>query len=207
MSSCFMVGIAGGSCVGKGYLCKQIQGSLPESDVRVLSMDSYYKDLSHIPMCERHTNNFDIPDALDIALLVKDLKELNSGGAVSIPVYDFETHTRTSQCDGVLAHGGIVLVEGLFALYWQEVRQLLSLKIFLDLDSEICLSRRIERDVTERGRTPQSVRQQFRQTVLPMYDRYVAPTRSYADIVLSGDTPVGELGAKVVELISEKMSI
>lgn len=203
MHPCFLIGIAGGSCVGKGYLCTYIQDHVFPWQSLILPIDAYYRDLSHIPSHQRNAHNFDVPDAIDQTLLIQHLGHLVSGGTVDVPEYDFATHTRSGKCRGVSAHGKIILVEGLFALYWEEVRQLLSAKVFLDLDSEKSLTRRIERDVRERGRSAESVKQQFRETVLPMYDRYIAPTRRFADLVLSADAPIAELGVKVAGLIPE----
>lgn len=149
-----IVGIAGGSCAGKGYLCHHLHAQFTPSKCSVLPMDCYYKDLFHLPLEERHASNFDHPDALDYELFQEHLKILISGGTVSMPVYDFRTHTRSiSNEKEIHARGKVLLVDGIFALYRSEISQLYDVKVFVDLDPEICLKRRIERDVQERGRT------------------------------------------------------
>ena len=170
-----------------------------------MPIDAYYRDLSHLSPKVRSVQNFDVPDAVEHALLIKHLSILSDGGAVNVPQYDFTTHTRsTSTRSSVSAAQKVVFVEGLFALYWKEVRQLLTASIFIDLDGNSCLTRRIERDVKERGRTPESVKQQFQETVLPMYEQHVAPTRAHADLVLQGDTPVYDLTDQVLAMIRRK---
>ena len=206
MSQMCLIGVAGGSCTGKTLLCQQVEERLGVGDCLILSMDAYYRDLSHIPPEKRDERNFDIPEALDHSLMIEHLRILCSGGAVNVPTYNFATHTRSEETRRVSADGGIVLLEGLFALYWKEIRKLLSVMVFIDLDQETCLARRIKRDVKERGRTREDVEQQFRETVLPMYALHVAPTQRYADLVLPGDTSVDELGDQVLAVISEIQS-
>lgn len=203
MNNRHLIGIAGGSCSGKGYLCKHIVSSLLPSVCLVVPMDAYYKDLSHVAPHERNLFNFDVPDALDHDLLIEHLSILISGGSVDLPVYEFSTHTRSKESKKINAEGNIILVEGLFALYWEELRQLLSAKIFIDIGSVHCLKRRVVRDIIERGRTKKSVVQQFNQSVLPMYHSYVAPTRQFADMVLPGDSPVEELTNIVAQIIKK----
>jgi uridine kinase len=167
----------------------------------VLPMDAYYRDLSHLNQEERAIRNFDAPDSMDHDLLILHLDALIAGRTIHQPIYDFSTHTRTPASKIIHAVEGVILMEGIFALYWEEVRQRLDAKVFISLDSDACLSRRIKRDVRERGRTPENVRSQFFRTVLPMYNRYVAPTRQYADLVLEGDTSVALSATRVADLI------
>jgi uridine kinase len=171
---------------------------------RVLPMDAYYRDLSHLTLEERAAMNFDAPDSLDHNLLVLHLKTLAAGGSINRPIYDFAMHTRKPATEDIDSCGGVILVEGIFALFWQEIRDRLDVKVFIDLDSDICLERRIERDVKERGRTRENVRSQFFKTVLPMYDRYVAPTREYADMVFEGDAPVEVSATRVIEWVRSR---
>jgi uridine kinase len=198
-----VIGVAGASCSGKSMLCKQLQEQLSQTICSILPIDCYYKDLNHLESVERGNQNFDAPEALDHDLLINHLETLLSGKSVNIPEYDFSTHTRLSRSKKISHNTRIVLVEGLFALYWEKVRQLLSAKIFIDLDSEICLARRIERDVIERERSYESIERQFKQTVLPMYESTVAPTYEYADLVLRGDAPIHESVARVLAFISK----
>ena len=204
MAPQLMIGIAGGSCSGKGFLCSHLQAMLHPMPCLVLPLDAYYRDLSHLTLEERAVRNFDAPHSLDHDLLVRHLNALAAGRSIDLPVYDFATHTRTVSLQKMDPGRGIILVEGIFALYWRHVRQRLDIKVFIDLDNDTCLKRRIDRDVKERGRTRDSVTFQFFKTVLPMYDRYVAPTRKYADIVLEGDAPVRLSATRVIELIQSR---
>jgi uridine kinase len=182
-----MIGIAGGSCSGKTLIAEGISGALrPGSRVLVLGLDSYYNDFTGV----RHDQiEVDVPEALDKECLVQQLGALAVGRSVERPMYDYVTHSRRPRGERV-DPGDYVIVEGLFALYWQEVRDLLELKVFVLIDHDTALSRRLERDIRERGRTEQSVRSQYLHTVIPMYERYVHPTRDYAELTLNGLDPV-----------------
>ncbi|MCZ2156262.1 MAG: uridine kinase [Bryobacterales bacterium] len=180
-----IIAIAGGSGAGKSFLAAHVSQRLAAP---VLSLDAYYRDLSHLPLSERAQQNFDDPDALDWPLLRHQLALLQAGNPVEVPVYDFSTHVRTGESKSLTAREFLV-IEGIFALWDAEVRNTLSAGVFLDFPDDGCLERRIVRDVVERGRTPASVRQQYEQTVRPMYVEYVAPTRQYADLCLPGDHP------------------
>ncbi|MCC6263477.1 MAG: uridine kinase [Bryobacterales bacterium] len=180
-----IIAIAGASGSGKTYLSNYAAGRL---DAPILSLDSYYLDLSHLPSEERAQWNFDDPASLDWALLRAQLSLLRAGRWVNAPVYDFSTHTRTQEARRVEAREYLVL-EGIFALYDAEVRAMLSVGVFIDYPDAGCLERRTARDVAERGRTAVSVRQQYARTVRPMFAEHIAPTRRYAQIVVQGDSP------------------
>lgn len=182
----YLIGIAGPSCAGKTELTRHLARSLSAA---VLPLDGYYIDLSHLPLAQRARYNFDHPDSLDHLLFRAHLKALAKGESVERPVYDFATHSRTTETKQIHP-GRFVLVEGLFVLFWDELRELLSTKVFVDLDDEQCLERRIARDVRERGRTPESVIVQFNQTVRPMAESYIRPTHGFADVVVRGDDPI-----------------
>lgn len=183
MNKPYLIGIAGPSCAGKSFLSKHIAEKLGAS---MFHLDSYYKELSHLSVIQRAHWNFDSPDALDSELLLEHVRELSHGQAIEKPIYDFTTHTRTGRTETVEPHEFIV-VEGLFALYWEDLRRLLGTKVYVDLGEEICLNRRIERDIRERGRTLESVLEQYRTTVAPMARRYVHPTSGYAELVVMGN--------------------
>jgi len=180
-----LIGIAGPSCAGKSELAQRLGALLPAT---VVSLDRYYRDLSHLSFEERTRWNFDVPDALELDLLASHLKALAAGETVEIPVYDFTQHVRTSRRTQVAA-ADCVVFEGLFTLYREDIRALLDFRVFVEAPDEVCFARRLERDVRERGRTPESVRQQFESTVRPMAERYILPTRVYADVVLDGTAP------------------
>lgn len=197
-----IVGIAGGSCAGKGKICSYVKEKLSPRLCDIISMDSYYRSLSGIPMQFREQTNFDSPDALDIKLLLAHIRIIAAGGSVEIPIYDFTTHTRSPGSKRLCASGKIILLEGLFALYWEEIRKHLWRKVFIEVGCKASLERRIRRDLRKRGRSRESVEKQFYKTVLPMYNNYVLPTRSYADVILSGDRPIDRLVDKVLCSIS-----
>ncbi|GAX62917.1 uridine kinase [Candidatus Scalindua japonica] len=165
-------------------------------------MDCYYRDLSYLSLNERHRSNFDHPDAIDYELFREHLEVLISGGVVYMPLYDFHTHTRSVSREEIQARGKVILVDGLFALYWSEISKLYDLKVFINLDSVICLQRRIKRDVQYRGRSYLSVKKQYYKTVLPMYEKYIAPTQYHADLSLHGDMPVQESVRQMLQAIN-----
>ncbi|MCW5965520.1 MAG: uridine kinase [Bryobacterales bacterium] len=181
-----VIGIAGASGFGKSYLATSVAAAL---GAPVLSVDSYYRNLAHLPFEERAQQNFDHPDSLDWPLLLEHLQSLSDGHPVAIPEYDFSTHTRKHQTHW-LQPGPFLVLEGILALHQPRVRRLLALKVFVDLDAEECLRRRIERDVRERGRTPQCVLDQYHATVLPMFLEFVRPTVSHADLCVRGDASI-----------------
>ena len=186
----FLIGIAGPSCAGKTELSRALAAWLP-GGVPVVSFDSYYKPLDHLTLDERAATNFDHPDALDWPLIIRDVERLAAGEAIDEPVYLFDTHTRARQARRV-EPARFTILEGLFALYREEVRALLNAKYFVMAPMDLCLERRRRRDVAERGRTPESVDLQFHETVQPMAEQYVIPTQSHASLVLSGVIPVEE---------------
>ncbi len=178
-----LIGIAGGTGSGKTTLAKHMVTTFGEQSVSLVDTDSYYIDRSLLPLHERHQMNFDQPDALDIQLLVKHLKTLKKGQSVQKQVYDFSTHTRT-QATITVEPRYLIIVEGILIFAIEEVCELFDLKIFLDEEAEIRLLRRIARDVHERGRTVESVAQQYMETVRPMHLKYVEPSKHKADIIL-----------------------
>ena len=179
-----VIAIAGISCSGKTTLASHLARVLPGA--AVLPLDAYYRDLSHLSPPQRAAVNFDAPEALDHPLLLDHIQCLARGVGVDRPVYSFKTHTRkeTPLRQDPVSH---LVVEGLFALYWPELRSLYHLAVFVDAPHALCLERRLERDAAERGRTPRSIRLQYERHVQPMGERYVIPTRPHADVVVSGE--------------------
>jgi uridine kinase len=191
----YLIGIAGPSCAGKSFLSAHIAEKL---DAALFHLDSYYRELNHLSMVQRAHWNFDAPDALDSEMLIADIQRLTCGEAIDKPVYDFTTHSRTGETQRLEPHD-FIIVEGLFALYWEDVRKVLGTKVFVDLGEDICLERRIERDIRERGRTRESVLEQYHTTVLPMARQHVHPTRAHADILVTGDDNIDHEVAAVLE--------
>lgn len=185
-----LVGIAGRSCSGKSSIASSLADLLP-GPALVLPMDHYYHDLGAMKPEERFRFNFDVPEAIDYDLLLSNLRGLARGRAVVRPVYLFPEHVRATEGQSVGPYASVI-VEGLFALLWEEARSLLALGVYVEAPDDLCLERRIERDVRERGRTPESVVDQYKGTVRPMFERHVAPTRIHADLVLDGRAPVAE---------------
>jgi uridine kinase len=185
MSRPFLIAIAGPSCSGKTTTARLVAEVLPST---IFSLDAYYYDLAGLSFEERARFNFDHPDSLDSGMIAQHLQSLSEGKTVDRPVYDFPTHTRTTMTEAMTA-SEYLIVEGLFPLYWQAVRDLCDLKVFMDVPHRVCLPRRQARDIAERGRTIESVNEQYSATVQPMADAYVVPTKQYADLVLNGTQP------------------
>jgi len=179
-----IIGIAGGSGSGKTRLVKNILNELNENKVISIEVDSYYKDLSHVPFEERSKNNFDHPDAFDFKLLYNDLKKILNNESISTPVYDYKTHTREKNKSKLIKDVKVILLEGIFALYNKEIRNLMSIKIFVDTPSDIRILRRVKRDVNKRNRTIESIIKQYNDSVRPMFLKFVGPTKTYADLII-----------------------
>jgi uridine kinase len=191
-----LLGIAGGTGTGKSTIARAL---LARVHGCVLGVDSYYRDLGHLTPGERARQNFDEPTAIEFTLLVEHLRQLAQGTPVLKPVYSFDTHTRVDTV--TVAPAPFIVVEGLFALWWSELRGLLDHKMYLDAPPDLRLARRIQRDVIERGRTVESVLEQYRTTVRPMHERYVEPTRAYADLVVTNTGTLEESLAPVLSAI------
>lgn len=188
-----IIGIAGASCSGKSTIARALAGRL--GDAVVLGLDAYYRDHSGVP--EAHIE-VDIPEALDQPLIVSHLRTLLRGEPIERPVYDYATHSRLPRTDTVDTAGSII-IEGLFTFYWDDVLELLDTKVFVFADPGVCLTRRIERDVRERGQTREQVEERWHRSVLPMYARYVHPSRTLAAIQLDGTRPTQELVDRILD--------
>ncbi|MEO0368351.1 MAG: uridine kinase [Pseudomonadota bacterium] len=183
-----IIAIAGASASGKTLfvdnLIAKLSKQLEAGSVCRLQEDAYYKDQTDLAFSERESVNYDHPSAFDHALLCEHLQSLSSGVTVEQPVYDFARHTRAAHTETVTA-GKVILIDGILLLADRELRDLFDIKLFVDTPLDICLARRIKRDVDERGRTLDSVLTQFEQTVRPMYFEYVSPSRVHADVVVN----------------------
>jgi uridine kinase len=185
-SAAYLIGIAGPSCSGKSEIARRLSRLLRAP---VLAIDHYYRDLKHIPFDQRAATNFDAPESLDCELIIEHAWRLKQGLTIEQPTYDFTRHVRAEVVE-VVGPAPFVILEGLFALYWTALRELLDSRIYIAASHDVCLARRIDRDMRERGRTEDSVRRQYEATVRPMCDRYIAPTEAWAGIVLSGTDPI-----------------
>lgn len=192
----FVIGIAGGSGSGKTTVAQQILQRIGEERIAFLQHDAYYKDLSHLPPEERARVNFDHPDALETELLIRHIQLLREGQAVQVPVYDFTTHTRLSQTITVEPRP-LILVEGILVFVEKALREQFDLKIFVDTDADIRFIRRLQRDIRERGRSMDSVIQQYLTTVRPMHLEFVEPSKRYADVII----PEGGYNMPALEMV------
>ncbi len=193
-----VIGICGGTGSGKTTVALKILDAVRDRVVYI-QHDHYYKDLSHLPADERRKLNFDHPDSLDTDLLVEHLKQLRAGQPIERPVYDFTVHTRKPETLRITPKRA-TLVEGILIFESAALRSLMDIKIFVDTDADIRLMRRMRRDITERGRTVDSVMEQYEKTVRPMHLEFVEPSKRYADLIIpEGFNPVG------VDLVVEKI--
>src|SRR5215471_15268003 len=174
-----IIGIAGPSSSGKSELARQLVCKLPGTEI--VSLDSYYRGMEEIPLAERKLVNFDHPDALDWELLHEHLVAISEGRAFDEPVYSFADYARAADTRRIEARE-FLIVEGLFVLYWPELRAMLDTKVYVETDPGVCFNRRLNRDVAERGRTPESVREQYERTVQPSAEWFVYPTQKHADL-------------------------
>lgn len=181
-----VLGIAGGTGSGKTTVVGQIIKNFPADEVCVISQDSYYKATDNLSYEERTKINFDHPRAIDFELLIKHLKELKSGNIIEQPVYSFVTHNRTK--DTVQTYPRkVVIVEGILIFNNEELRNLFDIKIFVHAETDERLIRRIRRDITERGRDIEEVLNRYQDTLKPMHQQFIEPTKNFADIIIPND--------------------
>ena len=183
-SSSILIGIAGGTGSGKTSIANYLLKKFGSEQLIVIEQDSYYKNNSALSIDERNQQNFDHPDAIDIELFNKQLVSLLGGKSVEIPIYDFSIHNRRNQRQFVKPCR-IIVIEGILTLYFQSLRKLMNIKVFVDTPDNIRFKRRLSRDVKERGRTIKSVTNQYEKTVKPMYNQFVKPSRDLADIIIT----------------------
>jgi len=191
-----VIGIAGGSGSGKTTVAQEILQRVGPSRIAFLQHDSYYKDLSGLPPTQRAEVNFDHPESLETGLLAKHIASLLDNQSVEVPVYDFSTHSRTDQTFNVQPRP-VILVEGILLFVEPTLREMFDVKIFVDTDADIRFIRRLERDITERGRTTQSVIKQYLTTVRPMHLEFVEPSKRYADVII----PEGGFNVAALDMV------
>nr|AOO54573.1 uridine/cytidine kinase [uncultured bacterium] len=195
-----IIGIAGPSASGKSLLANTIVSELGSDQVVVITEDSYYKDRRDIPFEERTTINYDHPDSFDHELLSQHLKALQNGETVRIPVYDFTQHVRSDNFREIGQHT-IIVLEGILLFVEPKLRELMDIRIFMDTALDICLLRRLKRDIVERERSFDSVLAQYIETVRPMYFQFIEPSKRHADIIV----PRGGENRIAIEMIKAKM--
>lgn len=196
----FVVGIAGGTGSGKSTVIRILAERMKENELSILHHDSYYRSFDHLKLEERQEINFDHPDSLDTDLMISHLRELLQGKNVDSPVYDFAGFKRTGQTI-TIPPAPVILVDGILIYTSSELSSLMDLKLFVDADDDIRFIRRLERDIISRGRTQESVRDQYLETVKPMHDKFVEPSKRKADLII----PKGGKNEKVLDLLLTKL--
>lgn len=198
-----ILGIAGGTGSGKTTVARSVINRMGPGAVTFISQDNYYKDHSELSMAEREKINYDHPFAFDNELLVEHLQELKQGKTAYAPVYDFTKHARRTDQTVELKPSRIVIIEGLHVLSDEHLRSLLDIKVFVDTDPDVRILRRVLRDIEERGRTIQSIHDQYLNTVKPMHEAFIEPSKKYADLII----PEGghnEVGVELLSVLTEK---
>jgi len=190
-----LIGVVGGSGSGKTTVARAIYDFLG-MDAAFIDMDAYYRDLTHLTMEERRQVNYDHPDSIDMELMADHLARLRAGESILKPVYDFAQHNRSPEVVQIIPRD-VILVDGILLFADQRLRALFDIKIFVDVDDDVRFIRRLQRDVAERGRTMESVIEQYQGTVKPMHFDFVEPTKRYADLII----PVGGHNAVAVDLM------
>lgn len=197
-----IVGIAGPSGSGKSLLASTIINELKSNKVAVISEDRYYRDLGHQPIAQRAESNFDHPDAFEHTLLIEHLQSLKQGNVVAIPNYDHANHIRLTSTTE-FGNIDIIILEGILLFVEPKLQELIDIKIFVDAPLDICLIRRLQRDINERARTFENVLAQYQKTVCPMYQKYVGPSKRFADIIV----PKGGMNRIAINMIKAKLSL
>lgn len=195
-----IIGIAGPSASGKSLLANTIVNELGSDQVVVISEDAYYKDNSHLPLVEREKINYDHPDAFDHTLLCDHLRRLQQGHSVNIPIYSHSKHLRLPEARLIGRHA-IIVLEGILLFSDKVLREIMDIRIFMSAPLDVCLSRRLMRDVVERHRSFESVLHQYETTVRPMYLQFIEPSSRYADLIV----PRGGENRIAIDMIQAKM--
>ena len=200
MKKTILIGIAGGTGSGKTSVANAILAEFSSSEVALIQQDSYYHNLKHLHLDERTTVNFDHPDAVDFNKMGEDLQLLMADETVQIPIYDFNTHTRTDETLTIGNHH-IIVLEGILALFDEKIRDMMDIKLYVDTPDDIRIIRRIKRDINKRGRTFESVIEQYYNTVRPMHQQFVEPSKKFANIII----PEGGHNKVAIDIIRTKI--
>ncbi|KRN33605.1 uridine kinase [Weissella halotolerans DSM 20190] len=202
-----VIGVTGGSGSGKTTISNKIYSRLAGESVVMIPQDAYYNDQSELTMAQRQAVNYDHPDSFDTDLLIRQLETLVAGQSIEQPVYDYTDYNRSQETVRV-APADVIIVEGVLLFVEPRLRQLLDIKVYVDTDDDLRFIRRMQRDVVERGRTVDSVVQQYLATVKPMYHQFVEPTKRYADIIIpeggKNMVGIGMLEAQIRAILNQK---
>ena len=199
MRSIFL-GIAGGTGSGKTFIVDNLLSIYNSNNINVINLDSYYKDLSHMGYQDRVKQNFDHPDSIDIDLIISHLKQISDGNNIDVPIYDFSNHVRL-ETTKTISQSNVIIVEGIFALHYMQLRKLYTLNVFIETSEDIRFQRRLSRDKKERGRTIDSIKDQFESTVLPMHKKFIGPSKQFADLIIDGNNNI----INIIRSIKEKV--
>jgi len=201
MKKAILIGVAGGTGSGKTSMARNIVHDFDPRDVVIIEQDSYYYDLSNIPLETRGHHNFDHPYAYDFPQLRADMSAILKGQQVKIPIYDYKTHTRSKTESQVVNGQKIIVLEGIMVLYDPELRDMMDIKVYIETAPDIRFIRRLRRDIHQRGRTVDSVIAQYLETVRPMHEQFVEPTKHFADIII----PEGGQNSVAIDLFKTKV--
>ncbi len=208
MKKPLLILVSGGSASGKSTVVQEILDRAGLEDVLILKHDDYYLDQTHLPLEQRYKMNYDHPSSLDNELLFKHLEKLLSGQPIEKPVYDFDLYTRSSKLEHVKPKP-IIIIEGILILENEKIRGLSDINLFVELDDDTRLIRRLLRDMRERGRTLESVISQYEKTVKPMFHKYIKPTKRYADVIIPNDRKhdiaVDLIVTKIKQILGERL--
>jgi uridine kinase len=200
-----IIGICGGTGSGKTTIARAIVGAVGAGNVVLVEQDSYYRNLADMPLDERHQANFDHPDSIDSDMLVNHILRLKQGLTVEMPLYDFKTHTRSNRIE-IIEPKPVVIVEGILIFAETRVLDLLDVRVFVDTPDDVRFIRRLQRDISERGRTVESVIGQYYRTVRPMHHEFVEPSKRNADIIIPEGGQMGVSVEFLCSLVREKLS-
>ena len=192
----FLIGVAGGTCSGKTTVSERLAELTGDEHLALIKLDSYYVTRDHQPIAERALANYDHPDAFDWELLNDHLAALAAGASVPVPVYDYVHHTRSGDVK-MVQPARIVVVEGILVLYEPRLRDRFDLKVYIDTDADLRFIRRLQRDVVERGRTPDNIIEQYLTTVRPAHEQFIEPSKRHADVIF----PQGGLNEPALDVL------
>ncbi|MDF1796326.1 MAG: uridine kinase [Coxiellaceae bacterium] len=195
-----IIGVAGPTASGKSLLANTIVEELGSDQVEIISEDAYYRDQKHMPFDERLKTNYDHPNAFEHDLLIKHLQTLQSGKSIELPMYDFTNHVRSDETR-TIGSKHIIVIEGILLFVDQALRDMMDIRLFMDTPLDVCLLRRLKRDIIKRGRSIESVMEQYQETVRPMYLQFVEPSKRYADVIV----PRGGENRIAIEMVQAKM--
>jgi len=193
-----VIGIAGGTGSGKTTVVNEIAKNFKDKDIAIIPQDAYYRDSSHLPMEERQKINFDHPDSIEFELLVKHIKKLKKGESIEQPSYSYLTCTRSNETQTIHPKK-VIIVEGILCLTQLDLRNLMDIKVFVDCEADLRLSRVIMRDIHERGRDAEKTLQRYEETVRPMHIQFIEPTKHFADIIV----PQGGKNLVAIDILSQ----